>query len=222
MEYMVEQSLKDFEFWSGAKNTAEKLNDEQFALVEQILEHEQKMRIEGGGEPITETEINDLFWFEPETVFKWAQIYPKFYSFTSKIGRESFVELNSQDGEDSFLQMAGAYGISDTKELDCEPLDTVYKWDKLFPNDTFWEEANGDFIDKFEVRACIPAAYENNDWTGISDKDDEEFRKFVTEYSEYFDETEYAHIWDNDIHFGSPDYGDGPKGDVVTLRIYAK
>lgn len=55
MTYKVEKSLKDFDFWSGAILNAKNLTDEEFDTIENYLE---------GFELMTETEINDFFWFE--------------------------------------------------------------------------------------------------------------------------------------------------------------
>jgi hypothetical protein len=55
-----EDSLTNFEFWSGAKDNAEKLTAEQLEEVERQLE-------EIYPEGMTETHINDLFWFD----FEW-------------------------------------------------------------------------------------------------------------------------------------------------------
>lgn len=56
-----EESLTNFEFWSGAKDNAEKLTYEQLKEVTRQLED---IYPEG----MTETQINDLFWFDFESV----------------------------------------------------------------------------------------------------------------------------------------------------------
>lgn len=58
MTYKVEKSLKDFDFWSGAIANAKNLTDEEFDTIENYLEE--------SGELMTETEINDFFWFDME------------------------------------------------------------------------------------------------------------------------------------------------------------
>lgn len=58
MTYKVEKSLKDFDFWSGAIANAKNLTDEEFDTIESYLEE--------SGELMTETEINDFFWFDME------------------------------------------------------------------------------------------------------------------------------------------------------------
>ena len=64
MKIFREESLKNFEVWSGAKVNAEQLTANQFDQVEAILED---IYPEG----IDETTINDIFWFEFETVAEW-------------------------------------------------------------------------------------------------------------------------------------------------------
>lgn len=67
MKIYSEKSLRNFEFWSGAKENAKEFTDEQIDQIEAILED---MYPEG----MDETEINDLFWFEPETLREWLGI----------------------------------------------------------------------------------------------------------------------------------------------------
>ena len=64
MKIYREESLSGFEFWSGAKDFAEKLTDTEFDQVEGNL-------TELYPDGMDETQINDLFWFEPETVCDW-------------------------------------------------------------------------------------------------------------------------------------------------------
>ena len=64
MKILIENSLSDFEFWSGAEDFAAKLTDAELASIEPIIE---ELYPEGIGK----TELNDLFWFEPETICEW-------------------------------------------------------------------------------------------------------------------------------------------------------
>lgn len=61
MKITTEQSLKNFEFWCGAKSNAEMLTYEELDSVENELEAEYP-------DGMTDTEINDLFWFDFEYV----------------------------------------------------------------------------------------------------------------------------------------------------------
>lgn len=67
MKIYTEQSLSNFEFWSGAKENAKELTDQQFDTLEAILED---MYPEG----CTDTTINDLMWFEFDTIKEWLGI----------------------------------------------------------------------------------------------------------------------------------------------------
>lgn len=57
-------SVYDFEFWSGAKDTVEELTSYGVERVFEILE---ELYPDG----MTETEVNDFFWFERETIADW-------------------------------------------------------------------------------------------------------------------------------------------------------
>lgn len=64
MKITSETSVKDFEFWSGAKDRAILLTDSELDQIEQTLD---ELYPEG----MTDTELNDLFWFDFEEVCRW-------------------------------------------------------------------------------------------------------------------------------------------------------
>ena len=61
MKIYREDSLANFGFWSGAEANAEQLTIEE---LEQVTEALEELYADG----MDETSINDLFWFEFETV----------------------------------------------------------------------------------------------------------------------------------------------------------
>lgn len=65
MKIYTEKSLHNFEFWSGAKTTAEtiwdKFGQEGFDTIESNLEMDYP-------DGMDETQINDLFWFETDYI----------------------------------------------------------------------------------------------------------------------------------------------------------
>lgn len=71
MKIITETSTADFNFWSGARDTAhriwKKLGIEGFEQLDEILEEEYP-------DGIDETELNDLLWFDAETVYEWLGI----------------------------------------------------------------------------------------------------------------------------------------------------
>lgn len=64
MKIYCEKSLSDFEFWSGAKDRTKFLTIEDFDTIETLLED---LYPDG----MSETQINDLFWFEEDTIAEW-------------------------------------------------------------------------------------------------------------------------------------------------------
>ena len=60
MKIYREGSLSNFEFWSGAKANALEFTLEE---LDQITDELESL---DGGDGYSETEINDLMWFEPE------------------------------------------------------------------------------------------------------------------------------------------------------------
>lgn len=68
MRIYSETSLENFEAWSGAIDTLDRVKEEgKCDELESILED---LYPDG----MSETELNDLLWFEPETVFEWLGI----------------------------------------------------------------------------------------------------------------------------------------------------
>ena len=61
MKIYREESLSNFEFWSGAISNAEEFTLEELDRIGDELE---ALDCEGNG--YDETQINDLMWFEPE------------------------------------------------------------------------------------------------------------------------------------------------------------
>ena len=63
-----ELDLNSFEAWSGAKDTLDRIQREgKCAELENILE---ELHPDG----MTETELNDLLWFDSESVYEWLGI----------------------------------------------------------------------------------------------------------------------------------------------------
>lgn len=69
--------LTEFDFWAGAKDRIEYLTDDELNQIEQILEH---IYPEG----LSESTINDIFWFEDDLIAEW-------------LGYEDFEEIMRRD-----------------------------------------------------------------------------------------------------------------------------
>lgn len=80
MKIYTETSLRNFEFWSGAVDRVKYLTYEELDQIETLLED---LYPDG----MDETEINDFFWFEEDTVADW-------------LGYSDFEELMHRDDEE--------------------------------------------------------------------------------------------------------------------------
>ena len=68
MTITYELDLSSFQAWSGAKDTLDRIQREgKCAELENILE---ELYPDG----MTETELNDLLWFDSESVYEWLGI----------------------------------------------------------------------------------------------------------------------------------------------------
>lgn len=61
MTVIIEMPLKDFQFWSGGADRAENCTDDDFERIEEMFE---ELYPEG----MTDSEINDFFWFDFDTI----------------------------------------------------------------------------------------------------------------------------------------------------------
>lgn len=85
MKIYAEKSLRDFEFWSGARDRVKYLTLEELDQIEAILEDTYP-------EGVSATTINDLFWFEEDTIANW-------------LGYNDFDEImyrNDEDDEEDY------------------------------------------------------------------------------------------------------------------------
>lgn len=80
MKIYEEKSLRNFEFWSGAKDRVNYLTEDELDTIESYLEDIYPDGME-------DVEINDFFWFEDDTIAEW-------------LGYGSFEEIMYRDEEE--------------------------------------------------------------------------------------------------------------------------
>lgn len=59
-----DKRLRDFDFWSGAKDTVDYLTTDELDTIEDMLE-------DAYPDGMTETQVNDLFWFDTDVIADW-------------------------------------------------------------------------------------------------------------------------------------------------------
>lgn len=62
--YKEVNSYSDFDFWSGARDTVKYLTADEIEEIFSMLE-------DAYPEGMEETEVNDFFWFEDDTIAEW-------------------------------------------------------------------------------------------------------------------------------------------------------
>ena len=112
MKIYTEQSLANFKFWSGAETTAQRIWEEQgsegFDQLEAILED---LYPDG----IDETDLNDLLWFDADTVYEW-------------LGIDDEEEEDEEDDDDE---------EEETEPTNDYVINVGDSWDDLTPQQTF-------------------------------------------------------------------------------------
>ena len=64
MKIWSDDSIRNFNFWSGARDTIDDLFDSDFDILEPILEEYFNGEVE-------DVDLNDFFWFERNTIASW-------------------------------------------------------------------------------------------------------------------------------------------------------
>ena len=64
MKVTEDIDLRDFEFWSGARDNVKYLTDDELDTIQSILE-------DSYPDGMSKTDINDFFWFESDTIAEW-------------------------------------------------------------------------------------------------------------------------------------------------------
>ena len=77
MKYTVEESLQDFKAWSGGKDTLDDLwahdvVDKAEEYIDMIMDYREEL--------LTQTEINDILWFERDEIYRYCGIYDAVYN----------------------------------------------------------------------------------------------------------------------------------------------
>ena len=138
MKIYTEQSLANFKFWSGAETTAQRIWEEQgsegFDQLEAILED---LYPDG----IDETDLNDLLWFDADTVYEW-------------LGIEDEEEEDDEDDDED----------EDDEEEETEPTNDYVinvgdSWDDLTPQQTFSTEQAAISAAKALHDKCVEVVY---------------------------------------------------------------
>ncbi len=104
MRYQAEETIHNFPFWSGAKDTIAELTYDEMNSLEQLIEEV----LYNGIELPTDTEINDFVWFERDAI-------------AQHLGYDDFDELMHRNDEPDLPSefVVGCYNVDDNwDELD--------------------------------------------------------------------------------------------------------
>lgn len=137
MKYYVEDSLSNFNFWSGGKDNANLLSGEQLDTVEQMLE---EIEPEEGW---SDTAINDMFWFDFDTICDWLG-YKDGEHLENGISNDDLQEVEEW-AEDMSTDYDSLFDVAGMKEEDymCLNNDDESEVDYDLATDDFMDWWNG-------------------------------------------------------------------------------
>lgn len=160
MKYYVEDSLSNFQFWSGGRDRANLLSNEQLDTVEQMLE---EIAPEEGW---SDTAINDFFWFEFDTIAEWLGYK-----------NEEYFDADVSD-EDIDNAQGWFYGHIDNDDFD-EDRDFYENLTGIKMDEYYTTSGNGNkFLDKHEVYQAL-----EDWWNNLSEMEQGKlFQQYVSNY----------------------------------------
>lgn len=106
MTITCEISLRNFEFWSGAVENAKEFTLEELDELEGYFE---ELYPDG----ITNTQINDTFWFESDTLHAWLG----HRSYRITLWDERYVDLKCDDDSVEQLERDYPYTVTSVEEI---------------------------------------------------------------------------------------------------------
>ena len=97
MKITTEIDARNFEFWSGGKDTAKELTWDDWDVIEPMLDD---LFPDG----CTDTELNDFFWFETDTIAEWLgyEDYSHMYNVRSGVVYENVEAAQESLEEDGY------------------------------------------------------------------------------------------------------------------------
>lgn len=224
-------SLREFRFWSGGKDTADDLTSEQLDTIEQML-------IELYPDGMADTQINDFFWFDRETIEEWLGIkeYPKWAAFGTPFRNDRLVEVQDEMQENALIRAAKICSVELAwYEHDDQPLfedaiafsGVLNAFDVANDFDGYlWEEDGDNFIQLLYLPRHWQRAVELGERSVITKDEEEEFEKFLKDFEEELnnkDEYEYHFDGESPVLRDELSYGsNGREQECLAFRIYNK
>lgn len=180
----ITTDFSNFKPWSGAVDTWNELEKwDKIDLLEQILD-DTYYNEEAGEAVLSETELNDLLWFEPETVYEWVGLY--YNDETGEVSDEPFDDDDYDEDE----------GIEEsTKVRGKKSVTAAYGgWGKFYgledveftvPNDTddptiFY---NGNYYNYYDIEDTLWSYYREECEENGTTPDEDAFESWVADNS---------------------------------------
>lgn len=213
MRIILDTRVRDFNFWSGARSNTEDLTNEQWDSIERTLD-------EVFPEGMTDTQLNDLFWFDFDTVKSWAGIsdYPKLFKVVGPRKNECVISVEDISEE---MELENVTRDCEVTELE---KDSSLEADEDF---CFWNVESfiydeDNMFDSYSIPSYAICAIENDDFSGLENEDIDNINQFLSMLDEAMPNG-YTFWWDEES-LNSPYFSRTPEfglpADCVLLRVY--
>ena len=220
MKIFYETNLMSFDFWSGARDFADKLTAEQFETIEQELKAQHP-------DGMDQTKLNNLFWFEQDYLKKMLGVaWPVLVNVETHLGSHINVSVNNEYELNELLETCN------DEDLECREIGSAFEnpdeevdveWNDFDIPNILWEQGYDRYLRQATVPVNWPTIIESNDFTGVGDEEEAAIREFMN--TELADPDE-VHIWClQDTVSEELDYGGDTEdkyGDGVIVRFYKK
>lgn len=213
MKIILDTRVRDFNFWSGASNNVADLTDAQWDNIERTLD-------EVYPEGMTDTQLNDLFWFDFDTVKSWAGIsdYPKYFKIVGPRKNECVIAVDDEDEERQLKDVTHDCEVTELNEN--QPVEADEDFCFWNVESFIYDEDN--MYDSYSIPNYAICAIENGDFSGLENEDIDNINKFLADLDEAIPNG-YVFDWDKES-LESPYFSSNPKfglpADCVLLRVY--
>ena len=181
----ITTDFSNFKPWSGAVDTWNELEKwDKIDLLEQILD-DTYYNEEAGEAVLSETELNDLLWFEPESVYEWVGLY--YNDETGEVSDEPFDEDDDYDEDEDIEESTNVHGKKSVTA-------TYGGWGKFYglddieftvPNDTDDPTIyyNGNYYNYYDIEDTLWSYYKEECAENGTTPDENAFESWVADNS---------------------------------------
>ena len=212
MKIISETNLRNFQFWSGAIDQAKEFTNEELDQIEAEWECAYP-------DGMTDTEINDMFWFEPEQLHE--MVGHRAYRVT--LWNDRYVDLRVVDDDDleKILQRDYPYTVVEVERIDYDG--SLELWDDFDMSEFAYPSKNriwdGD-IPEYAIGALERGA-DDEELVDLSEEDVKNIREFLDKIEKLAEGHDWYIVYEQEDWEGGASFSHYPEFGLPTTCIHS-